>query len=115
MSGKPLHDMYYPLRVAARFCPISSTTGHHPHVSSLHRWVKRGVLSVNGTRVYLRAKKRGSALCVTRGDLLEFFRATAGEAVPADEVAASANSGELTDRHRQTRRQISQELDDAGI
>ena len=46
---------YYPLRLAARFCPLSSRTRRYPHVSALRRWVYNGLKTPDGKRVYLRA------------------------------------------------------------
>lgn len=105
---------YYPLRLAARFCPRSSRTKRHPHVSALRRWVSKGLKAADGTRVYLRARKRGAALCVTRADLERFFVATAGDtAIATDEEALPTNAKSRIGL--QAGKRAEQELDAAGI
>jgi hypothetical protein len=52
--------------------------------STVGRWVRRGVLASNGCRVYLRARRLGGRLVVTR-EALEAFLAALN---PAEAVAA---------------------------
>jgi hypothetical protein len=115
MSGKAPYDMYYPLRLAARFCPVSSTTGRHPHVAQLYRWVRRGLLAVDGTRVFLRAKKRGRSLTVTRQDLEDFFEATSGGSPAAGQPTVSEEDNILSGPGRRGHQQAKRELEQCGF
>jgi hypothetical protein len=43
--------------------------------ATVARWVRRGILAPDGRRVYLRAKRLGGRLMVTRNSLDEFLAA----------------------------------------
>jgi hypothetical protein len=74
---------YLPLAVAARLIP--PTRGERPvHVSTLTRWITKGVLKSGGTRVKLQARRFPGGWKVTREALNQFI----------DELTDSALGGE---------------------
>lgn len=104
-----------PLRLAVQFVPLSSRTGRRLHYSALYRWVSRGLLAANGTRVFLKAKKAGSSVCTTRAAIEAFLAATAaGSVVPGDRAKQSLGCT-VSAQARRRRVEVARALDEAGF
>lgn len=108
-------EQLYPLRIAVKWAPPSSRTGNTLHPSVLFRWAKRGLITADGTRVYLEAVKAGSALTTSREALQRFFEELtrrAGLPHPSSDSPACAEPSRIR-RHDQSA--VERELDASGI
>ena len=104
-----------PLRRAVNEFPVSSQTGRSLHVSVLYRYISRGVLAADGVRVFLRAKKTGSSLCLTLADIADFLAATSGDASLTDKNTTPSRARVSNRRQRCMARDVEKELDQAGF
>lgn len=104
-----------PLRLAVELVPRSSRTKRHVHYSVIYRWVSRGLHCDQGTRVYLEAERVGSTLCTTRSAIRQFLAATASRGTPASKGTIRPARDTSSRSQRLRARQVTAELDQAGI
>ena len=109
------HEEVIPLRLAVKLVPRSSRTQRHVHYSVLYRWVSRGLSCGHGQRVYLEAKRVGSALCTTRSAIRRFLAATSGRGTPTRNANTVPASDTESNTERLRARLIADRLDQAGI
>jgi hypothetical protein len=108
-------EQLYPLRVAVKWAPPSSRTGKTLHPSVLFRWVKRGLVAADGSRVYLEAVKAGSALAISREALERFFGELTRRAGLPRSSAVSPSCSLPSPPRRNDLSAIERELDASGI
>ena len=104
-----------PLRLASKYFPRSSRTGRDLNISVLYRYIHNGLLAADGGRVYLRARKAGSCICVTRRDIGAFLSATGADENLPDKNTTRSRARVANRRQRCTARDVEKALDQAGF